>query len=76
MIYRCRNVLCGHRSRIPNPSGLCRLCAAPTELVDEEYDEEDAIRDGMESILDGFSLLLSQNDVFTTGTSEEGIQAD
>lgn len=38
-------------------------------FVDEEYGDEDAIREGMESVLDGFSRLLNENDVINPGDS-------
>ena len=69
MIYRCNNVLCGTKMRMPSPGGICKNCAAPMILVDASYDDEDAIRDGMESVLDGFARLLSENDVTDPGAS-------
>ena len=63
VIYRCRNALCAIRLRYPAYGGVCKNCGAPMSLVDEEYDDEDAIRDGVDDILEGFSRLLMQNDV-------------
>lgn len=51
------------RLRMPSPGGVCKNCGAPMDLVDEGYNEDDAIQRGMEEVLDGFSKLLSQNDV-------------
>lgn len=53
---------------MPSPGGVCKNCAAPMDLVDEAYDEEDAIRAGMEDVLDGFSRLLAVNDVADQGS--------
>lgn len=57
------------RLRIPSPGGICKNCAAPMDMVDESYDDEDAIRQGMEDVLDGFSRLLAVNDVADSGAS-------
>lgn len=73
MIYRCANVLCGSRQRFPSPGGVCKNCAAPMLLVEEDYDDEDSIRDGMESVFAGFSELLSKHDVADQRASEEGL---
>lgn len=56
------------RLRIPVPGGICKNCAAPMDMVDEDYDDEDAIRQGMEDVLAGFAQLLAMNDVANPGT--------
>lgn len=56
------------RLRIPSPGGICKNCAAPMDMVDEAYNDEDAIRQGMDDVLAGFAQLLAMNDVADQGT--------